>query len=81
MVLVDRYFGVLTGRGGACGRVRKRALWLVTVFGIFQENNLSHCARTESVSLLADHFTGLQKDSLTGHGESRCTKSTTGQHI
>ena len=31
-MLVDRYFGVLTGRGGACGRVRKGALWLVTVF-------------------------------------------------
>ena len=38
---------------GHCG-------WYFTLKGIFiQENNLFHCARTESVSLLADHFTSL----------------------
>ena len=38
-MLLDRYFGVLTRRGGACGQVRKGALlWLVTVFDFLHYN-------------------------------------------
>ena len=64
------------------GSERGHCGWCFTLKGIFiQKKNLFHCARAESVSFLADHFTSLGKDSLTGHRGSRCTKSTTGQHM
>ena len=39
-------WGIVVGKG------KKKGIFI-------QENNLFHCARTESVSLLADHFTSL----------------------
>ena len=38
-----------------------------------QEKNVFHCAQTESVPLLADHFASLEKNSLALHRGSRCT--------
>ena len=86
---MDRYFEVLTGRGGAFGQVlwsvdkEGWCLWTGQKGGIIvigdcvrfftlqlifiQEQNLFHCARAEPVPLLAVHFAGHRKNSLS-HG-------------